>query len=169
MGITGRTTNENPSDEWCTPQDLWDKLNSQYHFTCDAAATDVNTKITYEYWTKDCSFLDYVWNTIEPATIWCNPPFTSAGKFIEKLDKISIGNVSSVAIYRADNMETKTWRHIFDSASWIFIFSKRIQYSIDGGEIGCPFGSALIGYNCNPPKGLEGVLLKDWDRIDADK
>lgn len=32
------------SDEWETPQDVFDRLNDKYHFDLDACATDKNAK-----------------------------------------------------------------------------------------------------------------------------
>lgn len=29
---------------WCTPQDFFDKLDTEFHFTLDAAATEQTTK-----------------------------------------------------------------------------------------------------------------------------
>lgn len=34
---------------WETPQDLFDSLNSEFHFTLDAAASDTNHKLPHFY------------------------------------------------------------------------------------------------------------------------
>ena len=41
------TTNlTNPSDQWETPEDLFDAINNEYGFTLDAAATAWNNKLS---------------------------------------------------------------------------------------------------------------------------
>ena len=71
-----------------------------------------------------------------------------------------------VAIYRCDNMETKVWQDvILKNATWIFIPKGRICYEGMKGK-GSRFPSALIGYNVDTPKGLNGVVLetKQWEK-----
>lgn len=157
------------SDEWGTPQDLWDALNNQYHFTIDLAASEQNHKCP-TYFSKERSFLD--WATVnsitEDAVAWVNPPFSLAGKFFERIPAIGC---PTVAIYRADNPETKHWKPIWKSANWIYtISSKRVQYVVDGmepGQVG--FASALIGWRCEPPdlndtfcSNYPGTLVRNW-------
>lgn len=47
--------------EWCTPQDFFDRLNAEFHFTLDAAATCRNAKCP-EYYTKETDGLNKPWN-----------------------------------------------------------------------------------------------------------
>ena len=46
--------------EWSTPQELFDKYNSVYHFTLDAAASDENAKCE-RYFTKADDALQQNW------------------------------------------------------------------------------------------------------------
>lgn len=39
--------------DWETPQDLFDSLNSEFHFTLDAAASDHNHKLPHYYTEKE--------------------------------------------------------------------------------------------------------------------
>lgn len=39
----------NNSDEWETPQDLFDDLNNEFHFTLDACASAENRKVEKYY------------------------------------------------------------------------------------------------------------------------
>lgn len=47
-------------DDWETPQSLFDRLNNQYHFEVDLAATDSNHKCD-KYFTKECDSLLQDW------------------------------------------------------------------------------------------------------------
>ena len=59
------------TDKWATPQDLFDRLNEEFHFTLDVCADDTNHKVDRYFdesvdglskdWTKDIS--------------WMNPPY----------------------------------------------------------------------------------------------
>lgn len=40
------------TDQWATPQDFFDKLNEEFHFTLDAAADEFNHKCK-KYYTKE--------------------------------------------------------------------------------------------------------------------
>lgn len=40
------------TNEWSTPQDFFDKLNQEFGFTLDVAATDENTKVIGRYFTE---------------------------------------------------------------------------------------------------------------------
>ena len=48
------------SDEWSTPQHIYDALNEEFHFTLDACATDENHKHE-RYYTKEQDALQMDW------------------------------------------------------------------------------------------------------------
>ena len=58
------------TDNWSTPQDFFDKLNDEFHFTLDVCADENNHKCEH-YYTKEIDGLSRPW----VGTIWCNPPY----------------------------------------------------------------------------------------------
>lgn len=48
------------SDEWSTPQDIYDQLDAEFHFTLDPAASEENHK-TSEYFTREQDGLKCSW------------------------------------------------------------------------------------------------------------
>lgn len=58
------------TDEWSTPQALFDELNSTFKFTLDPCATPENAKCA-KFYTKEQDGLKQDWSG---ETIWCNPP-----------------------------------------------------------------------------------------------
>lgn len=58
------------TDNWSTPQDFFDKLNDEFHFTLDVCADENNHKCEH-YYTKEIDGLSRPWI----GTIWCNPPY----------------------------------------------------------------------------------------------
>ncbi len=95
-----------------------------------------------------------------------NPPFSIAWKMFEHFFKVMN---KGVAIYCCDNFETGLWQKIiFPNATWIFIPNKRVSYEGLDGD-GARFPSALIGFNVEPPKGLEGTILYPNSRKHSSK
>lgn len=56
------------SGEWQTPQELFDELDGEFHFTLDACATPLNTKCPSFYSEES---LDHIW----PGRVFVNPPY----------------------------------------------------------------------------------------------
>ena len=59
------------TDEWATPQEFYDRLNEEFHFTLDPCATDENAKCAKHY-TKEENGLNKDWTG---ETVYCNPPY----------------------------------------------------------------------------------------------
>jgi hypothetical protein len=142
-------------DDWQTPQWLFDKLNEQYIFYFDCCASSENKKCMD--WHDD--FLkvgDEEAGFIENDMCWMNPPFSKAKQMFQHFfDVVPHG----VAIYRCDNLETSIWQDIIlKYATWVFIPKGRISYEGKVGK-GSRFPSALIGFNVEAPKGLDGFTL----------
>lgn len=144
------TGNIEERDDWQTPQWLFKDLNKQYNFTFDCCAEENSTKC--ETWSSD--FLDII--EVGNVACWMNPPFSKA---MHMFDKFFNTIKRGVAIYRCDNIETKIWQDIiFKNATWIFIPKGRISYDGKDGK-GSRFPSALIGFNVDTPKNIEGSIL----------
>ena len=59
------------TDEWATPQRLFDDLAAEFNFTLDACATDANAKCE-RYYTREDDGLSQDWSG---EVVWCNPPY----------------------------------------------------------------------------------------------
>ena len=70
-------------DDWETPQQLFDELDAEFHFTLDAASTDGNAKCAKHYTEQDSAF-NHSW---EGETVFCNPPY--GRKMIDWIRKCS--------------------------------------------------------------------------------
>src|SRR5690349_19840989 len=68
------------TDEWATPQDLFDALNAVFKFTLDPCATHENAKCR-RYFTRAQDGLKQPWS----GRIFMNPPYGRAiGKWVKK-------------------------------------------------------------------------------------
>lgn len=69
------------SGDWATPQDFFDKLNEEFHFTLDPCADDLNHKCE-KYYTKEQDGLKQDWSE---ETVFCNPPYgRGVGEWVKK-------------------------------------------------------------------------------------
>lgn len=68
------------TDQWETPQDLFDSLNAVYHFDTDVCALPENAKCSHFY-TPEQDGLAQEWSGV----CWCNPPYgREIGKWVKK-------------------------------------------------------------------------------------
>lgn len=58
------------TDQWGTPNDLFDELNKEFNFTLDACASPWNYKVS-NYYSEEDDGLAQPWTGI----VWCNPPY----------------------------------------------------------------------------------------------
>lgn len=76
------TQHSEATDEYSTPQWLFETLDREFHFTLDAAAVPENAKCE-RYFTPDQDGLSQSW---AGERVWCNPPFSrhEIGKWVKK-------------------------------------------------------------------------------------
>ena len=68
--------------EWCTPQDFFDKLDAEFHFVLDAAATEKSKKCA-RYFTPETDGLSQSWDV--GGAVFCNPPYgRQIGAWVKK-------------------------------------------------------------------------------------
>ena len=82
---------------WCTPQDLFDKLNAEFDFVLDAAATDKTAKCEL-YYTPETDGLSKSWD--RGGAVFCNPPYgREIGRWVKKAFEEARGGVSRCFAY----------------------------------------------------------------------
>lgn len=81
------------SDEWETPQKIFDNLNQEFNFNLDVAASHQNRKCA-QYFTQYDNSLNKIWThydvineQIIDGRVWCNPPYSKVKEFLEKATK----------------------------------------------------------------------------------
>ena len=76
------------SEEWATPQYLFDELDAEFHFTLDPCSTDENAKCR-KYYTKEQDGLRQDWTG---ETVFCNPPYgREIGPWVRKCYEHFVG------------------------------------------------------------------------------
>ncbi len=129
------------SDEWETPQDLFDQLNKEFNFTLDVCASDSNYKCK-KYYTKTDNSLEKNWKN---NTCWMNPPYSRKLQplFIKKAKETSDFGFTVVCLLPA-RTDTKIFHdYIYKKPNVEIRFIKgRLKFS--GAKDNAPFPSMIV-------------------------
>ena len=133
------------TDEWETPQDVFDALDAEFHFTLDPACTDDNAKCAKHY-TKEQDGLKQSW---DGETVFLNPPYgRDIAKWMQKAYGVR-GTVVALIPARVDTAWFHDW--VYGKAEIRFIRG-RLKYG--GAKNNSPFPSMIVIYrggNRNDP------------------
>lgn len=77
---TQETMFSSKSDDWYTPEEFYQKLNSEFSFTLDPCASDENFKCK-KYYTEEDEGLSKSW---AGETVFMNPPYSKVKDWIKK-------------------------------------------------------------------------------------
>lgn len=127
------------TDDWSTPQDFFDKLNDEFHFTLDVCADENNHKCEH-YYTKEIDGLIRPWI----GTVWCNPPYgRKIGEWVRRALFASVAGNTVVMLLPA-RTDTK-WFHDYiykrDNVEIRFI-KGRLKFG--GCKNSAPFPSMVV-------------------------
>lgn len=125
---------------WETPQDLFDKLNAEFHFDLDVCALPENAKCE-KYYTPEDDGLLQPWNGV----CWCNPPYgRTIGKWVQKAYETFAGGGTVVMLLPA-RTDTK-WFHeyIYNKAEIRFI-KGRLKFG--NSKNAAPFPSMIVVFD----------------------
>lgn len=127
------------TDEWATPQSLFDELNTEFHFDLDPCATNENHKCA-KYYTKADDGLTKNWGGW---SVFCNPPYgRQIGKWVRKAYEEAKKPETTVVLLVPARTDTK-WFHdyIYGKAEIRFIRG-RVRF---GDSKNCaPFPSMIV-------------------------
>lgn len=130
------------TEEWGTPQDFFDKLNAEFHFTLDVCATHENAKCAKHY-TKEDNGLAQDWTG---ETVWCNPPYgREMPKWIQACYNHKQNGGVAVMLIPA-RTDTKAFHEYIYGKSEIRFIRGRIHFVNQNGESreSAPFPSMVV-------------------------
>ena len=137
MSDFSRVLFSSSTDQWETPEYVFDELDREFNFTLDVAADERNKKCE-KFFSKEDDGLSQEWS----GTVWCNPPYgRQIGKWVKKASEAK-GTVVMLIPARTD---TK-WFHdyILGKADIRFI---RGRLKFGGAKNGAPFPSMVVVFN----------------------
>lgn len=131
---TRQTMFSSNRDDWETPQDFFDKLNAQYHFTLDPCSSNTNAKCPKHHTERD-NGLEQDWGG---EIVFCNPPYSRKGGqdlWVKKCYEESLKpNTTVVALLPARTDTKRFHQYILGKAEIIWI-EGRLVFEIDGKPI----------------------------------
>ena len=126
------------SNEWETPQDLFDKLDAEFHFTLDPCATKENAKCK-RYYTKEDDGLNQDW-ALE--NVFINPPYgREIGKWVQKAYFNHTNSNVIVALIPA-RTDTSYWHDYIQDIAEVRFIRGRLKFS--NSKNSAPFPSAIV-------------------------
>lgn len=129
------------SNEWATPQNLFDELNDEFYFTLDPCATDENAKCS-KYFTIEDNGLSKDWSN---DVVFMNPPYgREIKKWIKKAYEESLNGATVVCSIPARTDTTYWHDFIFDKANDIRFLRGRLKFG--NSKNSAPFPSAIVVY-----------------------
>ena len=108
------------TDEWATPQGLFDSLNDEFDFAIDLAATDANRKCPLyvgpdHRWGSNWS--DYLTFWTDGTCAWLNPPYSQCRAFIGKAAQ-DAKNGCTVVCLVPSRTDARWWHeHVWDAST----------------------------------------------------
>jgi len=136
------------SNEWETPEKLFNQLNDQWGFTLDPCATDNNAKCC-KFYTKVDDGLSKSW---EGEIVFMNPPFgREIGSWVKKAYMESMHNGAIVVCLIPARTDTAYWHDYIFGIEFVDItfLRGRIQFERHSNMVAtsAPFPSAIIVFN----------------------
>ncbi|MBM0777150.1 DNA N-6-adenine-methyltransferase [Staphylococcus epidermidis] len=129
------------SNEWATPQKLFDELNEEFNFTLDPCATDENAKCNKHFTIEDDG-LSKDWSK---DVVFMNPHYgREIKKWIKKAYEESLNGATVVCLIPARTDTTYWHDFIFDKADDIRFLRGRLKFG--NSKNSAPFPSVIVIY-----------------------
>jgi phage N-6-adenine-methyltransferase len=125
------------SDDWATPQWLFDLLDAEFGFTLDVCATADNAKCRH-YFSPEMDGLKQDWRGV----CWMNPPYgRQISRFVEKAHQSALQGATVVCLLPA-RTDTTYWHRVIAHAAVIRFLKGRLKFG--GAPNSAPFPSAVV-------------------------
>lgn len=130
------------TDEWSTPQYLFDKLNEEFHFDLDVCANESNHKCAL-YYDRKQDGLKMPW---EGHVVWCNPPYgREIGKWVKKACYEHVAHGTTIVMLLPARTDTRWFHNHVLGWSTIRFLQGRLKFG--DSKNSAPFPSMLVIYN----------------------
>ena len=116
------------SIEWETPQDFFNTLNKEFHFTLDVCATSDNKKCKHFYSIEDDG-LSQPWY----GKCFMNPPYNrNIDLWLKKAYEFAQYGITIVCLIQGRSSDTRWWHSYVMKASEIRFIKGRLQFKLNG-------------------------------------
>lgn len=129
------------TNEWATPQDFFDVLNKEFHFTLDPCATKENAKCLQFFTQEDDGLLQSWDNHI----VFCNPPYGhEIGKWVKKAYEESRNPGITIVMLIPSRTDTKYFHEYIYNKPNVEIRFLKGRLKFVGGKSSAPFPSMVV-------------------------
>ncbi len=132
------------TDDWATPQALFDQLDEIHNFTLDVAASSSNHK-TAKWFGLDHNnpaLRDGLTMSWAGENVWCNPPY---GRVIKEWVKKAHQESQHASIVMLLPARTDTqWFHDYAIRHKVTFIKGRLKFG--NGQVAAPFPSILVEF-----------------------
>jgi len=135
--MISETLYSSKSDEWYTPQKLYEELDAEFHFNLDPCATPESAKCEM-YYTKEQDGLSQKWGGNR---VFCNPPYSEINKWVEKAYRETREDNTLVVMLIPARTDTKFFHNYIYGRSEVRFIKGRVHFS---GADRAPFPSMIV-------------------------
>lgn len=142
------------SDDWATPQPVFDALDREFRFTLDVCASAANAKCRCFFTVADDG-LAQEW----AGRVWLNPPYgREIGAWLEKAADAASAGATVVCLIPA-RTDTIWWHEqVLARAAELRFVRGRLKFG--NGKTPAPFPSAVVVFR----PGVEKLVVSAWLR-----
>ena len=138
MGKVNESFYSSKSDEWATPQEVFDELDKEFHFNLDPCATSENHKCETFYTLQD-NGLERSWGGYR---VFCNPPYSKMTKWVEKCYREGCKDNTTVVLLIPSRTDTRYFHDFIYQRAEIRFIKGRLRFN--GHTDPAPFPSMVV-------------------------
>lgn len=128
------------SDEWATPEEIFNQLDDEFHFNLDPCASDTNYKCD-KYYTAENDGLSQDWGGNR---VFCNPPYSEIDKWVEKSYRESRHDNTLVVLLIPSRTDTRYFHNFIYQRAEIRFIKGRLKFNQSKNN--APFPSMVVIY-----------------------
>lgn len=128
------------SDEWATPQQIFDELDREFDFNLDPCASDTNAKCS-RYYTETDDGLTQKWGG---SRVFCNPPYSQIGQWVEKAYHESQQDETLVVMLIPARTDTRYFHDFIYHRAELRFIKGRLKFG--NAKNSAPFPSMIVVY-----------------------
>ena len=126
------------SDEWSTPQTIFDALDAEFDFNLDPCATESNHKCK-TFYTAEIDGLKQKWGGYR---VFCNPPYSNIAAWVEKAFRETRNDNTLVVLLIPSRTDTKYFHDYIYQRAEIRFVKGRLRFG--DSKNSAPFPSMIV-------------------------
>ena len=126
------------SDEWSTPQHIFDSLDAEFGFNLDPCASDDNHKCD-TYYTAEIDGLRQKWGGYR---VFCNPPYSKISDWVEKAFRETRNDKTLVVLLIPARTDTRYFHDYINNRAEIRFIKGRLKFGESRNS--APFPSMVV-------------------------